>query len=184
MKRLVLRFLLLVGLISSAAPGWGSSPDEGWKAVGVRAGVSATHRDDFFHQYEFFATYGLPWSLRSESGWGVALRVNASAGALHGAGQTGVVGSVGPGVILDKGGKGAALTLGGDLYGLSRYKYGQVDFNGDPLFEGNVGILYRFDGGPGIGYRFQHMSNGGLGRNGSGNTGLDLQMIELSWNFR
>jgi hypothetical protein len=183
MKALVMGLLLVVGLIGGVTPGWCGSPDEGWKAVGIRAGVSATTRSEYFHQYEVFAAYGLPWSLRAESGWGVALRVNASVGALHGGKETGVIGSVGPGVIVDKGGKGLAFTLGGDLYGMSRFRYGNVDLNGDPLFEGNLGVMYRFDSGPGVGYRFQHMSNGGLGRNGSGNTGLDLHMLELSWNF-
>jgi hypothetical protein len=177
---MVTGFLLLAGLARSV-PGWCSDPDEGWKAVGIRAGLSATSRTEFFHQYEVYAVYGLPWSLRGDSGWGVALQANVALGALHAAGQTGVIGSFGPSVILDKGGKGFMFELGGDLNGLSTDKFGTVDLDGNVLFTGHVGAGYRLASGPGIGYRFQHMSNGGTTH--KRNTGLDLHMLALSWNF-
>jgi hypothetical protein len=173
--------LLLLEMLSSTSDGWCGSPDAGWKAVGVRAGISATARRDFFHQYEAYATYGLPWSLRADSGWGVALQLNAAAGALQANGETGFIAALGSGVILDKGGKGVALELGGDLNKLTKDRFGLVYFNGHLLFAGHIGIAYRFASGPGIAYRFQHMSNGGL--NGNRNTGLDLHMLGLSWNF-
>src|SRR6185369_5525607 len=107
-----------------------------------------------------FATYGLPWSVRGDSGWGVALQLNAQVGALHAAKETGVIGSFGPGVIIDKAGKrGFAFTFGGDVNFLSKHKFGFVDLNGNPLFLGHIGVAYRFAGGPGVLYRFQHISN-------------------------
>ena len=181
MRTIIATVLLLVGLTCSVPLGWCDSPDEGWKAVGVRAGFPAKHQDETFHQYDVYTTYGLPWSLRAESGWGVALQLNAALGVLYAAGMTGIVCAVGPGVILDKGGKGLVLELGGDLNGLSRDKFGKDDLNGILLFSGHAGIGYRLSGGPGIGYRFQHMSNGGT--TGKGNPGLDLHMFALSWNF-
>jgi hypothetical protein len=183
MRRIIAALLLMVGLFSGAASGRCESPDEGWKAVGVRGGFSATSRHQYFHRYEAFASYGLPWSLRGDSGWGVALLVNGAAGALHAAGDTAGTASLGPGVIFDRNGKGIAFDFGGDLVGLTRYHFGRVDLNGHLLFEGHVGVTYRFDSGPGVGYRFQHISNGGLGAHGSGNTGLDLHMFSVSWNF-
>src|SRR6185369_3809414 len=111
-------------------------------------------RTEFFHQYEAYTSYGLPWSLRGDSGWGVALQANAALGVLHAAGATGVIGSVGPSVILVKGGKGFIFELGGDLNGLSRDKFGTVDLDGNILFTGHVGVGYRLPSGPGIGYRF------------------------------
>jgi hypothetical protein len=181
-RTIAIGLLLLAGL-TWAPSGWCSDPDQGWKAVGVRGGFSATSRNDEFHQYDVYTTYGLPWSLRAASGWGVALQANASAGVLHAAGENGFIGTIGPGVILDQGGKGFGVNLGGDVCVLSRYKFRNVDFNGNPLFLGYFGLMYRFSGGPGITYRFQHMSNGGLGRHGDGNTGLDLHMFGASWNF-
>ena len=175
--------VLIFVCLTLAAPGWSREPDPGWKTVGVRGGFEATSRSEEFHQYEAYASYGLPWSLRAESGWGVALQANASAGVLRAAGENGFIGTLGPGMIFDKGDRGVALDLGGDLCIVSKYKFNNVDFNGNPLFEGHLGIAYRFSSGPGLSYRFQHMSNGGLGLHGTGNTGLDLHMFGVSWNF-
>jgi hypothetical protein len=175
--------LILAGLAGSAVSANCADPEQGWNAVGVRGGFSATQRRNEFHQYEVYATYGLPWSVRAESGWGVAMQGNVSAGVLHAKGENGFIGTFGPGVIFDKGDKGFALDLGGDLCFLNRYKFDEVDFNGNPLFEGHIGVAYRFKSGPGVSYRFQHMSNGGLGLHGPGNTGLDLHMFGVSWNF-
>ena len=183
MKRIVIATLLLAGLACGARSGWCDDQEQGWKAVGIRGGFEATSRRSEFHQYEAYATYGLPWSLRSASGWGLAMQANGSAGVLRGGGEDGFIGTLGLGVIFDKPGPGFAVDLGGDICGLSRYRYGPVNFNGDPLFEGHFGVAYRLASGPGVSYRFQHMSNGGLGRSGDINTGLDLHMFGVSWNF-
>ena len=183
MRAIVTALLLLSCLSFGAAPCWSREPDPGWQAVGVRGGFEATSRKEEFHQYEAYASYGLPWSLRAESGWGVALQANASAGVLRAAGENGFIGTLGPGMIFDKGDRGVALDLGGDLCIVSKYKFNNVDFNGNPLFEGHLGIADRFSSGPGLSYRFQHMSNGGLGRHGDVNTGLDLHAFGVSWNF-
>lgn len=183
MREIVIGLLLLGCLACGAPPGWCADPDQGWNAVGVREGFSATPRRDEFHQYEAYVTYGLPWSLRADSGWGVALQANASAGVLHAADEVGVIGTLGPGIIFDKSDKGVAFDLGGDLCVLSKYEFSSVDLNGNPLFEGHIGVAYRLSSGPGVSYRFQHMSNGGLGLHGTLNTGLDLHMFGVSWNF-
>jgi hypothetical protein len=185
MRKMVSGIVLLGALLIGVPVAWCGSPDEGWKTVGIRGGVSATQRSEFFHLYEAYASYGLPWSLRGSSGWGVALEAEGSVGALHGAKKTGVVGSLGPAVVIDKGGKGLMFKLGADLYGASRHSYGEVDLNGTLLFAGHVGLWYRFAGGPGIGYRFLHLSNGGLGIGGNTNTntGVDFHLLDLTWNF-
>jgi hypothetical protein len=183
MRQTLIGLLLLVCLACGMPPGWCSASDQGWKAVGVRGGFSSTPKHDFFHQYEVYTTYGLPWSWRAESGWGVAMELNAAVGALHAAGETGIIGAIGPGVIFDKAGKGLAFDLGGDVNVLSRRNFGSTNLNGNPMFDGHVGVAYRFVSGPGVSYRFQHMSNGGLGLNGDGNIGLDLHMFGVSWNF-
>jgi len=177
---------VLLGTILALSPssGWCSDPDQGLDSVGVRGGFTATSRRSEFHQYEAYATYGLPWSVRNESGWGLQLQTNVAAGTLHSGSEDSFIGTLGPGLVFDKAGrKGVALDMGGDLCFLSRYRFRKVDFNGNPLFEGHLGIAYRFGAGPGISYRFQHMSNGGLGRHGDLNTGLDLHMFGASWHF-
>jgi hypothetical protein len=185
MKRFTWCFLLLGILIGNVPNACCDSPDQGWESVGLRTGFSATSRKEFFHKDEIYVTHGLPWSLRADSGWGVAWQLDTAAGALYGGGEVGMIGTVGPTVILNKTGNGLAFEFGGDLCGLSRYSYGNVNLNGHLLFQGQAGLLYTFDCGPGIGYRFQHISNGGLaiGGYGTGNTGVDLHMLDLSWNF-
>ena len=176
--------ILLLSALACPRLAWCADPDQGWQAVGARAGFEATSRKDEFHQYEVYTSYGLPWSVRAASGWGMAMQANGSAGVLHGAGDNAFIGTLGLGIILDQpGNRGFAVDLGGDLCGVSQYKFRNVNFNGDPLFEGHFGVSYRFANGPGVSYRFQHMSNGGLGRHGDLNTGLDLHMFGVSWNF-
>lgn len=183
MRRAVIGVLLVIALMSSATPGWCWDEDQGLNAIGVRMGFPATYRHVAFHQYELYASFGLPWSIRNSDGWGIAMQANIAAGALYGAGTTGFIGALGPGIIFDKaGGKGVAIELGGDLNGLTEDHFGGVDLNGVCLFDGHIGILYRFDGGPGVGYRFQHTSNAGL--NGNINTGFDLHMFSVNWNFQ
>lgn len=182
--RLIVRILFFLICLACGTPSaWCREPDPGLRTIGVRGGFSATSRRDEFHQYEAYATFGLPWSLRADSGWGVALQANASAGTLHAVGEYGFIGTIGPGISVDKGNTGIALLLGGDLCFLSKDHFANVNLNGNPLFLGHIGLAYRFAGGPGITYRFQHMSNGGLGRNGDINTGLDMHMFGVSWNF-
>lgn len=185
MRRIVLGLLAALFVLAGTTPGRGEWSEEGWQSVGVRGGLSATQKHQFFHRYELFALYGLPWSLRGEKGWGAAMGLNLSAGALRGASETGFIGGVGPTVVFDKaGGKGIMLELGGDLDVVSRQVFGRQDFNGNLLFEGNIGLTYRFDSGYGIGYAFQHISNGGVYSDGKGNPGLDLHMVGLSFHFR
>jgi len=183
MRWVIITAVLLTALACGATPGSCSDQEQGWRAVGVRAGFEATSRRNEFHQYDVYATYGLPWSLRAQSGWGAALQANVSAGVLHTDGENGFIGTLGPSLVFDKPGPGPALDLGGDLCFLSQYKFSGVNFNGNPLFEGHLGLAYRFPGGLGVSYRFQHMSNGGLGRHGDVNTGLDLHAFGVSWNF-
>lgn len=184
MKWLILVLALSILLPLGPTPGHCQDQDQGWNTVGVRGGLMALARRSEFHQYEVYATYGLPWSIRGSSGWGVAMQANVSAGVLRSTDQDGFIGTLGPGVIFDKaGGKGFAFDFGGDLCILSRYRFDRVNFNGNPLFEGHVGAAYRFGSGIGFSYRFQHMSNGGLGLHGPLNTGLDLHMFGVGYNF-
>lgn len=181
MRLTVVKLLTLISLIGIVCPSRGIAADAGWKTVGIRGGLSATQKNEFFHQYEVFTAYGLPWEWRASSGWGVALQLNAAAGALHGGGDTAFIGSIGPGLVLDKAGKGLAVDLGPNAVLMSQRTFGNQDFHGRFQFMAHLGLTYRFDSGLGVGYRIQHMSNGGI--DGRGNPGLDLHMIGLSWNF-
>jgi hypothetical protein len=181
MSRRFVSLLLLIVSIGVVYPGQGSAAEPGFTAIGIRVGIPAKTKHEYFHQYEAFAVYALPWDWRTDSGWGAALQVNASAGALYGGGETGFIGAIGPGLVLDKGGKGLALDLGPNFVIMDQRKFGEQDFGGRMLYMAHVGLTYRFDSGLGLGYRYQHMSNGGV--YGRSNPGLDLHMAAVSWNF-
>ncbi|MES0397598.1 MAG: acyloxyacyl hydrolase, partial [Syntrophobacteria bacterium] len=110
-------WLILLLLLSIFSPQPGSAEETDWIAVGLRAGLSTTDGNEDFEQYELFATYGLPWSWGLTPGWFLSARINLSAGALRGGGETGFIGSAGPsitlsmvqGLILLDGGISAAL---------------------------------------------------------------------------
>ena len=173
-------FWLILLLLSLLSPQAGSAEETGWIAVGFRAGLSATDGNEDFEQYEVFATYGLPWSWGLTPGWFVSTRIQLSAVALRGGGDTGFIGSVGPsialsmvnGLILLNGGISAAL--------LSEHQFGRENFGGPIQFVSHVGIGFKLGGNLGVGYRFQHMSNASIYKR---NPGLELHMLELSYFF-
>jgi hypothetical protein len=171
---------LILFLLSSLSPQAVIADETDWIAVGSRAGLSATDRNEDFEQYEVFATHGLPWSWGLTPGWFVGTRINLSAGALRGGGETGFIGSLGPSIVLSMveglifldGGISAAL--------LSRHRFDRENFGGPIQFVSHVGIGYKLGSDLGVGYRFQHMSNASIYKR---NPGLELHVLELSYFF-
>jgi hypothetical protein len=171
-------------LVGAVNTGLCSDAEQGWKGAGIRAGVSATPKHEYFHRYDAYAVYGLPWEWRTTSGWGLSPQLDIMAGILNGGDETGFIGSVGPSIVLDKPGIGLELELGINADILDRREFGKQDFGSILLFGANMGITYRFYHGIGIGYRLEHLSNGHIFYpNGTSNTGLDLHMVTLDWRF-
>ena len=161
-----------------------AAAEEGWQEAGVRMGIEAGPKHEYFHQYEAFAVYGLPWEWRTSSGWGLASQFSVSAGALDGGNETGFIGSFGPGLAFNKPDNGIALEAGINADLLDRRQFGRQDFGSILLFGAYLGLSYRFDSGLGIGYRLLHLSNGHIFYpNGDPNPGLDMHMISVSWHF-
>jgi hypothetical protein len=171
---------LILLLLSIFLPQLGNANETIWAAVGLRAGLSTTDNEEDFEQYEVFATYGLPWTWELTSSWFLGTRINLSAGALRGGGDTGFIGSTGPSItlsmvqdrILLDGGISAAL--------LTEHKFGQENFGGPIQFISHVGISFKLSENLGVGYRFQHMSNASIYNR---NPGLELHMFELRYLF-
>jgi len=171
---------LILLLLSIFSPQLGNANETDWIAIGLRAGLSTTDGSEDFEQYEMFATYRLPWSWELTPGWFLSTRINLSAGALRGGGDTGFIGSAGPsitlsmveGLIFLDGGISAAL--------LSEHKFGQENFGGPIQFISHVGISFKLSDNLGVGYRFQHMSNASIYNR---NPGLELHMLELRYFF-
>lgn len=162
----------------------GKTAEGGWQEAGVRMGIQAGPKKEYFHQYEAFVVYGLPLDWRTSSGWGLVPQLSASAGALQGGNETGFIGSAGPGFVVNKPGNGIALEAGINTDLLDRRQFGKQDFGSILLFGAYLGLSYRLESGLGIGYRIQHLSNGHIFYpNGTPNPGVDMHMIGVSWNF-
>jgi hypothetical protein len=178
MSWLIPTIILLWWASSTAAAEWG------WREAGVRMGIQAGPKHEYFHLYEAFAVYGTPWEWRTASGWGLATRLNTAAGALHGGTETGFIGSLGPGLVFNKRGQGITLEGGGDLSLLDRRQFGRQDFGSILLWGAYIGLSYRFSNGLGVGYRIRHLSdNKILYSSNTPNPGVDMHMIGLSWSF-
>lgn len=176
--------LVLISCIAGLAPVSGLAAESGWNEAGVRMGLQVSSKEMYFRQYEAFAVYGLPWDWRSASGWGVSPQANVSLGALDGGKETGLIGSVGTALSLDKKGIGFTSDLGINFNFLDRRYYGNQDFGSILQFGAYLGVNYRFGSGIKIGYRLQHISNGHIFyRENTPNPGIDMHMLGTSYVF-
>lgn len=156
----------------------------GWQEAGLRMGIQAGPKREYFHQYEAFAVYGLPWDWRTSSGWGLEPQINTAVGALVGGNETGFIGSAGTGLSFNRPRNGIALEAGVNLNLLDRRQFGRQDFGSILLWGAYVGLSYRFTGRLGVSYRLQHLSNNRiLYTDSTPNPGVDMHLIGVSWNF-
>ncbi|MDO9308397.1 MAG: acyloxyacyl hydrolase [Deltaproteobacteria bacterium] len=172
---LIISFILLIAVPTAYAE---------WREAGVRMGLQAGPKREYFHLYEAFGVYGLPWDWRAASGWGVSPQLSTSAGALVGGQETGFIGSIGTGLVFDKNGKGGAVEAGLNIDLLDKRQFGHQDFGSVLLWGAYIGLSYRFASGLGVGYRLQHLSNNRILYSSKiPNPGADLHMIGVSWHF-
>lgn len=156
----------------------------GWNEAGVRMGIQAGPKREYFHLYELYAVYGLPWNWRSSSGWGVDTQLNTSLGALHTGDETGFIGSLGTGLTVNKTGFNLVPELGICFDVMDRTRFASQDFGSVLLWGAYIGLSYRFDNGLGIGYRILHLSNNHiLYSRDTPNPGVDFHVIGISWHF-
>ncbi|NVN92292.1 MAG: acyloxyacyl hydrolase [Desulfuromonadales bacterium] len=161
-----------------------SAAKEGWNEGGIRMGIQAGPRREYFHLYELYAVYGLPWEWQPSAGWVISSQLNTSLGALHTAAETGVIGSLGAGLTITKTGLNLVPEAGISLDLLDKRQFGRQDFGSILLWGAYIGLCYRFNNGLGIGYRILHLSNNHiLYSKTTPNPGLDLHMIGASWKF-
>lgn len=175
--------ILFIAVLVEVTPACCSDAKGGWEDVGVRMGFQAGPKNEYFHQYEVAARYGMPFDWRNGSGWGVAPKLYVAAGVLDGGG-TGFIGSVGPSLLFGKKGAGVKAELGISAHLLNKCRYGRQNFGSLLQFGAFIGLIYRFHGGIGLEYRLQHISNGHIFYpEKTPNPGLDLHMIGVSWLF-
>lgn len=152
-------------------------------SAGVRGGFQAVSKRKYFHQYEAFAQFDLPWEWRSPE-MGITPQIELSAGNLRSNGKDGFIGAFGPNLNLDFLDKKLDLKFGVNLLYLSERSYDGDDFGNNLMFGAHVGLDYRLFSGLKAGYRFQHMSlNKILYNDSRPNPGLDMHLFSLAWQF-
>ncbi len=179
--------LILTLALSALASGPSSAEDIHLIGVGPRMGIGGDsplgeEQQEDFYLYDVAATFGLPWSWRNGSDWGLETRLIASAGQLRtGTGESGFIGTLVPGLALDSENWGIAIDvgLGGGLF--SNYTFGVQNFGGPFQIVGNMGICFRLYPPLVAGYRFQHFSDAGI--YGDGTLGADMHLLELRYRF-
>jgi hypothetical protein len=150
------------------------------ESVGARAGFSATSSGDNFYQSDAFANWNLPWGWELGKEWHLQTRLDFAVGWLGEGRDNGVVGSLGPSLVLSRAGLPVSLDGGISPTLLSRSDFGVKNFSTDIQFTTHVGVNWDFATHWRVSYRFQHMSNANLG---SQNPGLNMHFLGLSYVF-
>lgn len=171
---------LLAGLSFMASTALVSAEETNRFSLGARSGFSSTDFGDPFWQTESFMTYDLaqPWSLYSK--WTLTPRLEGTLGDLSRNGENGFIGTLGPELVLRFGQFPVVLDTGIRLTLIGRLVYDQRDF-GYPLeFTSHAGLEWVISSRWKLGYRFQHMSNAGLGRS---NPGVNMNLFGVGYRF-
>jgi hypothetical protein len=150
------------------------------ESAGVRGGFPGSSEASGFHQAEGFVDWNLPWHWSWESGFHLQTRLDASLGWLGNASRDGGIATAGPGLTFGHERFPIVLEGGGNFTLLSRSDYRTKNFSEPLQFTTYLGLYADIASHWRIGYRFQHMSNAGLGNH---NPGLNLHMIGLSYRF-
>jgi len=148
--------------------------------IGARAGINDNRNEERFTKYEFFVNYTLPWVWRSRSGWILAPKIDLTAAALHAAGTTGFLGSLGPALTVTR--QGARLTVEGGISPayLGEDIYGHEDLSGHIQFLTHGAVTIRIIQSLRIGYEFQHISNADIQQP---NPGLNMHNVQIAYSF-
>lgn len=175
----MLERLLLVWLAVVAAVGLRAEPIR-LESTGMRCGITYHHTDNRFIQTEAYTRWNIPTLWDLGAAWTLRPQVDLSAGWLSGRGEDGFVGTMGPVFKLAQDRFPLSLTGGISATFLSRETFGNKDFGIWYQFTSHLGLQLRVGSHLDLGYRFQHMSNAGLGCH---NPGLNLNMFTVGYAF-
>ena len=181
--------LYLLSLAASALPSGHCSAENTAKvplslvATGIRYGTNAaTDKAGALDRVDVFWSWRSPYAWEFTPGWDVGARLNASVGAIRGQGETGAVGTLVPTLAIGDTGDVFSFEAGVGVALFSKWEYGTVEDFGGPLqFILDLGVNYRVYKRLGLGYRFQHWSDGGI--HGADNRGVEMHMLEFSYRY-
>jgi hypothetical protein len=152
-------------------------------AVGVRYGTNtATDKAGALDRVDVFGSWRTPFAWEFTPGWDIGARMNASAGVIWGQGEAGGVGTLVPTLAIGDTADVFSFEAGAGVALFTRWEFGTVEDFGGPLqFILDLGVNFRVYKHFGLGYRFQHWSDGGI--HGSDNRGVEMHMLEFSYRY-
>jgi Lipid A 3-O-deacylase (PagL). len=148
--------------------------------IGVRGGTSLNERSKTFRQVEAHLDFQLPWKWNLGENFSVRSRLDTAAGWLRGDDQDGFVGRVGPSLELWRRHFPLSLEGGSSPTYISRYAFRERNYGVHFQFTTHIGLNWNVTEHVRFAYRYQHMSNAGIG---TPNPGLNLHMLGLSYRF-
>ena len=152
-------------------------------AIGARYGTNAvTDKAGALDRVDVFWSWRSPYAWEFTPGWDIGARLNASAGAIRGQGETGAVGTLVPTLAVGDTDNAFSFEAGVGAALFTKWEYGTVEDFGGPLqFILDLGVNFRVYKRFGLGYRFQHWSDGGI--HGEDNRGVEMHMFEFSYRY-
>jgi len=135
-----------------------------------------------FSLYDIAALWRLPWQLPlGDTDWKFETRLITSAGALEGAGDTGLMVSIVPDLALSAWNGLVTVDVGAGLGFFSRYHFGAQDFGGPVQIVATTGIRLNPVAHAYAGFRAQHFSDAGV--YGPNALGVDMYLVEFGYRF-
>jgi hypothetical protein len=162
------------------AGSYGFGAEFEFESTGVRFGGKPTGSGHNFHEADTFVNWYLPWDWNLDPPWYLRTRLDFSMGWLGEPGENAAIGTLGPTFVCGPGRCPVSFEGGVSPTLLSRYEFTDKNFGIPFQFTSHLGVNYDIGGHFRISYRFQHMSNAGLGPH---NPGLNLQVVGVSYRF-
>lgn len=156
------------------------SEDQNRFALGIRAGKSVHLEYDDFESIEAFGEYIYPWKSTFVPGFTLHTRTSLSTGIINQDGDKGSLTTLSQLLVLTNSGNEISFDMGGGFGFVGDDKVGNHNFGTKFQLSYNLGItLHYLFNDVSIGYRWFHLSDGGLGDG----QGLNRHIIDLRYEF-
>ena len=150
------------------------------ESTGLRYGFPVTANAEAFKEVDAFANWRLPWRWDLGKEWYVQTRLDLSLGWVADSHVSSFIGTLGPSFVLGQGKFPVTFLVGSSPTILSEEKFPSKDLGCKFQFTSHAGLQVELTPHLRLDYRFQHMSNAGLGDH---NPGLNLHVFGLSYVF-
>src|SRR2546421_162500 len=148
-------------------------------SIGVRFGFSANRRGQQFVEDELFSDWNVPWKWEYHQ-WRIEAKLDFSVGGLSSHSDNAFIGQAGPSFLLRHENWRPSIELGSNATYISRDTFGARDLGSVIQFTSHAAFNWDFTSHIRLGYRFHHMSNGGIGLH---NPGLNVHLLSVSYLF-